>query len=167
MELTLVLSVGQDPEILISRNLALQSAGYTVVRAFSLKAAAECFQTLDFDFVLLCQTISKKDKERLTSLIRASGSRIPVISVSDKLWERDAFADATVYNRPEVMLLGIREALGKEAKTAARQATGFRKKDAGGLPPKAVSAAQAKRPPQSSTAMNRLGPLELIPRTVD
>ena len=35
MALTLVLSVGLDPELLDTRNLVLQSAGYTVVAAFS------------------------------------------------------------------------------------------------------------------------------------
>jgi DNA-binding response OmpR family regulator len=74
MALTLVLSVGFDSQLLATRNLVLQSAGYTVVRAFSLKAAADCFQTLDFDLVLLCQSIPTKEKDRLVSWIRVSGS---------------------------------------------------------------------------------------------
>ncbi len=152
MELTLVLSVGLDPELLINRNLALQSAGYTVIRAFSLNAAMDCFKTLDFDLVLLCQSIPPKDKDRLTSWIRASGSRIPVVSVSEKLYERDSFADATVYSDPEVLLLGVKEALVKAARPAAWMATSSHKIAAGVLAPKELAVAQGKKPPPSSTA---------------
>ena len=117
MALTLVLSVGLDPKLLNTRNLVLQSAGYSVVRAYSLEAAVGCFQTLDFDLVLLCQSIPAEEKNRLTSWIRASGSRIPVVSVSDRLRQDDAAThdDAstgvTVGSDPDALLWGIREVL--------------------------------------------------------
>ena len=115
MALTLVLSVGFDPELLSTRNLVLQSAGYTVIRALSLKAAVDCLQTLDFDLVLLCQSIPTRQKDRLTSWIRASGSRIPVVSVSDQLFREvfreDAFAGLTVGTDPDALLSGLKEAL--------------------------------------------------------
>jgi DNA-binding response OmpR family regulator len=122
MALTLVLSVGLDSKLLDTRKLVLQSAGYTVVRAFSLKAAVDCFQTFDFDIVLLCQSISTKEKGRLTSWIRASGSRIPVVSVSENLCEEDHLAGVTVGCEPDALLLNLRKALNNLAISVARTA---------------------------------------------
>ena len=92
MALTLVLSVGLDPELLITRNLVLQSAGYTVVAAFSPREAVDRLREGDFDLVLLCQSIPTEEKDHLALWIRrATGSCcIPVRSVSGILYERDA-----------------------------------------------------------------------------
>lgn len=123
MDKTLVLSIGLDAELLSTRNLVLQSAGYIVVPALSLKEALGRLLGGDLDLVLLCQSIPTKDKDRLTSWIRASGSRIPVVSVSGYPGQRDAFADATVEGNPHAVLVGLREALVKAAIPKARTAT--------------------------------------------
>ena len=115
MALTLILSVGLDSDLLGSRNLVLQSAGYTVVSAHSVKEAVQRFQAGDFDLVLLCQSISMLEKERLTSWIRASGSRIPVVCVSGKLLDGYACSSGTVGSNPEALLAGIKEALTEAA----------------------------------------------------
>ena len=142
MALTLVLSVGFDPEIQGHRIHLLQSAGYTVVRAYSLKGAVECFLTLDFDLVLLCQSIPAKEKDRLICLIRASGSRIPVVSISGQLCQTNASTVETVGSDPEALLMGIREVLIKSAGPAARAATIRDKQE--------VADAPRKNPPRSS-----------------
>lgn len=123
MALTLVLSVGLDPELLGTRNLVLQTAGYTTVRAYSLKAAVECFQTLDFDVIVLCQTIPAKDRGRLTAWIRASGSRIPVVAVSEKACQDATFAGVTVGSDADALVAGLQKALNNHATPAARTAT--------------------------------------------
>ena len=82
MALTLVLSVGLDTELLSTRNFVLHSAGYIVIAAFSPKEAVDRLRDGDFDLVLLCQSIPTKEKDHLALWIRASGSRIPVISIS-------------------------------------------------------------------------------------
>lgn len=152
MALTLVLSVGLDPEILGTRNIVLRSAGYTVIQAVSLKAAVDCFQALDFDVVLLCQSIPTQEKDRLTSWIRASGSRIPVVSVSEKLGQFDAFADATVASDPKVLLMGIREALAKAEISVGWRAAFGHKNEAVVVPPNGFAAARGNRPLQSSAS---------------
>jgi CheY-like chemotaxis protein len=154
MALTLVLSVGLDPEILGTRNIVLQSAGYTVVRAFSLKAAVDCFQALDFDLILLCQSIPTKEKDRLTSWIRASGSRVPVVSVAENLCQQDAFADATVESDPKVLLMGIRQALVKAGIPAGWTAAFSHKKDAVVSSPRGFAAAQGKSRFDQAPAMS-------------
>jgi CheY-like chemotaxis protein len=150
MEITLVLSVGLDPELLGSRNVVLQSVGYTVVRAYSLNAAMDCFQTFDFDAILLCQSIPANEKDRLTSWIRATGSRIPVVSVSSNLRQGDPFADATVDSDPEILLKGMSEVLTKAANRATWTPSSCHKKDAVVLPPNVFAAAQSKKTPKSN-----------------
>jgi DNA-binding response OmpR family regulator len=49
--------------------------------ALSLLEAARAFQESDFNLVLLDNSFPAKDHDRLVCLIRASGSRIPIISV--------------------------------------------------------------------------------------
>jgi CheY-like chemotaxis protein len=77
MSLTLALSVGLDSLVIAARIELLLSEGYIVVSAFSLKEAVDRFLTGDFDLVLLDNSLPAKDRDRLTCLIRASGSRIP------------------------------------------------------------------------------------------
>lgn len=151
MALTLVLSVGLDPELLGTRNLVLQSAGYTVVAAFSAHEAVDRLRAGDFDLVLLCQSIPTSEKDRLALWIRASGSRIPIISISGILCQRDAFANATVVNDPNVLLMAIREVLINAATPAVRTLAPC-KRDAGVLAQKEVPDAPGKRPPKPSAA---------------
>ena len=93
--------------------------GYVVIKASSLKQAVDHFHAGDFDLVMLCHSVPATDRERLTSLIRASGSRIPIVSIAGSLGECDAFANATLEDGPNRFLAGIRDALIKAARTPA------------------------------------------------
>lgn len=111
MPQALVLSVGLDPQLLGTRNLILESAGYIVVSTYSMREAVDRFQQGDFDLVLLCQSIPAKERDRLTRWIRACGSRIPVISVSGNLCPGDVAGGVTVGSDGRTLLWGIREVL--------------------------------------------------------
>ena len=113
MSSAMILSVGIDPQHLISRASFLVRTGVMVVSALSLAEAVHLFQIGGFDLVLLCHSLTVKDRERLTCLIRASGSSIPVLSVSENRGKRNRFANATFDDRnTEQLLVGIRQALG-------------------------------------------------------
>ena len=117
MSQTLVLSVGWDPMILHTRNLLLQSAGYIVVSAMSMKDAVHLFQDGDFDLVILCNSISTRDCERLRCLIRASGSRIPIVCVAEAVpGDHKAFAEAHLDEDPVAFLRTLEDVLSKHAK---------------------------------------------------
>lgn len=113
--LTVILAVGSDAALLRARTSVLQSAGYLVQSTTSIKEAVECFRNGDFDLVILCHSIPTKDRERLTCLLRASGSGIPVVSVSGKISECDAFANVTLEDGPNKFLIGISDVLLKTA----------------------------------------------------
>jgi CheY-like chemotaxis protein len=121
MPQTIVLAVGTDPSLLKTRNLVLQSAGYMVESASSVKEAVDRFQSGDFDLVLLCHSVPKKDRDRLTSLIRASGSPTPIVSIAGNLGECDAFATATLEDGPSNFLARTRDVLVKAEKTIPSQ----------------------------------------------
>jgi CheY-like chemotaxis protein len=116
MPFTLVLSVGLDSLVLATRNLFLQSEGYIVVSALSVKEAVGSFRNGDFDLVLLDNSLPTKDRDRLTCLIRASGSRVPVASVAPEHSHDDSFADAMLESDPNKLLLGMRSVLLKTAR---------------------------------------------------
>ena len=115
----IVLAIGFDLSLMTIRDLVLQSAGCAVVEAFSLEEAVDHFRSGDFDLVLLCHSVPAGDRERLASLIRASGSRIPIVSIAGSLGECDAFANATLEDGPNKFLASIRDALLRAARTPA------------------------------------------------
>jgi hypothetical protein len=99
MHITVVLAVGLDSWRLTSQDSDLRSAGYVILSASTILDAIKQFKIGDFDLVLLGRSISAEDKERLTGLIRASGSRTPLacipgdcISFADGAPEDDASA---------------------------------------------------------------------------
>jgi CheY-like chemotaxis protein len=114
MPLTLVLSVGLDASLLKARNVVLHSAGYLVESASSLNEAAHRFLAGDFDLVILCHSVSTRERERMTCLIRASGSLTPIVSISGNLCQCDAFVTATIEDGPN-FLIDIRVVLNREA----------------------------------------------------
>jgi DNA-binding response OmpR family regulator len=93
MPQTLVLSVGLNPAILDSREPILQSVGYIVVSAPSIKEAVHHFQDGDFDLIILCHTLPIKDCERLIKrefprLCRGGSSSLTFAGVHPRNSER-------------------------------------------------------------------------------
>ena len=119
MMLGMVLAVGFDPSLMTPRTLVLQSAGYVVIKAWSLEEAVDHFRSGDFDLVLMCHSVPVEDRERLSRLIRASGSSIPIVSIAGSPGECDAFANATLEDGPNKFGAGIRDALVRAARTPA------------------------------------------------
>jgi CheY-like chemotaxis protein len=122
MSSAMILSVGLNAAFLSSRASFLVSAGYLVISALSVKEAIRLFQVGGFDLIVLCHSIPHKDRERLTCLIRASGSFIPVVSVTESPEKQDAFPDATLgESDPAMFLTGIRKVLGRARKEPPTQ----------------------------------------------
>lgn len=112
MCLALILSIGHDPELLESRSSILRADGYIVDSVSSVQQAIIHFIDGDFDLVLLCHSIPVKDRERLTSSIRAFGSLTPIVSVASPAGQApQARAGATIEAAPEKLLSGIQGAL--------------------------------------------------------
>ncbi len=127
MALTLILAVGHDPELLGTRSAILQTASCVAIPAISINEAIEHFMANDFDLVLLCHTIAAPDRDRLTSLIRATGSPTPIVTIApltDQI--SDAVDDATIAADPVRFLRGIEDACSKHAKVYRMRGAGLK-----------------------------------------
>jgi DNA-binding response OmpR family regulator len=115
MALTVILAVGLDPSLTTAQNAVWKRAGYLVMSVVSIREAIDHFRAGDFDLVLLGNSISLESRERLTFLIRSSGSHTPVICIANASDDRDSFADATLGNDSSEFLKAIEELLAKKA----------------------------------------------------
>lgn len=111
-----VLSVGVDSSVLASQRSVWQSAGCYVTPAASIREAIVQLRDGDFDLILMGHCIPIESRERLTFLIRASRSQIPVVCVTDSPGNA-SFADATICDESDDLLRMIEELLAKRVKT--------------------------------------------------
>lgn len=122
MPVVLILAVGQDPMVLSSRCSILRSAGYLVRPSSSIAEAIDVFEDLDLDLVLLCHSIPVEDRDRLTGVIRSTGSRIPIYTVGSASSDFEAGrADGIVSCRPEALIRELDAVLRAVPPTAHRR----------------------------------------------
>jgi len=107
MPLTVVLAVGLDSSLLESQSPAWQSPGYNVTFTNSIKEAISRLRDGDFDLVLLGYSIPAVSRERLTFLIRSTGSQIPVVEVPGFSEDCDSFAGTSIKKQSMDFLEGI------------------------------------------------------------
>lgn len=118
-----ILNVGENRTLLETRHIILRAAGNVVVSARSLKQAIDHCLARDFDVVLMCHSVSSKDRDCLACWIRASGSLTLVVSISTDCGEGDDFADANVEHEPGRFLSGIGKVLRQAGSVASRTET--------------------------------------------
>lgn len=119
MSFTVILAIGLDSLLVADQRSAWQSAGYLVTPVKSIREAIAHLREGDFDLVLLGHSIPTDNLERFTFLIRASGSRTPVVSISASPTECESFADATIGSEPASLLTSIQELMAESAKAPA------------------------------------------------
>jgi CheY-like chemotaxis protein len=107
----IILSVGENLTLLETRNTILRAAGYIVESARSLKQAIDHCLAREFDIVVMCHSLSSKDRDCLACWIRASAAPTAVVSVRGNLGQSDFFADANLEHEPEKFLSGIKDVL--------------------------------------------------------
>ena len=123
MPLTVVLAVGLDTANLESQISDWRSAGLRITPAWSVRDAIVLFKDGDFDLVLLGRSIPADSRERLTFLIRSTGSRVPVVCIADSSGDCDNFVDATINDDPIKFLDGITRIMADRATTCASSLT--------------------------------------------
>jgi len=111
MKLKVVLAVGVDSWMLATHSAEWRAAGFIVLPVSTMSEAFEHFRVGDFDLVLLGNSMSTENKERLTYLVRSSGSSTPVLSIAGTSDNCDSFASATVRNDAHSMLQCMGELL--------------------------------------------------------
>jgi hypothetical protein len=109
MSINVVLALGFDPWLITTRAPTWRSEGHIVISAESVEEAILLFKAGDFDMVLLGQFFPVKHRERLTFLIRATGSRTPMVCIPNSSLDSDFLADLSLRNDPSELLAGIVE----------------------------------------------------------
>ncbi|MGH9343455.1 MAG: response regulator [Terriglobia bacterium] len=151
MPIALILSVGEDPDLLESRSSVLRGAGHVVRHALSIQEAMGRFQDGDFDLVLVCHSLPAQDRVRLIRSIRASSSLTPIIFTAAMDGQvPDLPVNAIVDGAPRKLLACIDEILRKETKFQAEPDRGM--PDGAGLD-------QAKRDLRKRDSTSRVHPL--------
>jgi len=117
MSLTVVLAVGLDSSLLACQSSVWQSAGFIVTSTGSIREAIGHIRDGDFDLVLLGDSIPTDSRDRLALLIRASGSRTPVVCITETATNCDSFADSTIKIEPSNLLQSIGELVAERAKS--------------------------------------------------
>jgi DNA-binding response OmpR family regulator len=117
MSLKVVLAIGVDPSLLEIRSSDWRSSGYIVTFAWSIKDAIAHFRYGDFDLVLLGNTLPAESRERLTFLIRASGSQVPVARIADTSSDSGRPQDLTLSVNATHLLEEIEELMASRATT--------------------------------------------------
>ena len=119
----IILNIGENLTLLETRNMILRAAGYIVESARSLKQAIDHCLTREFDVVIMCHSVSSKDRDCLTCWIRASGAHTAVVFVPGNLGQSDDFADANLGYEPGKFLSGIRDVLTEGVRMSSGAAT--------------------------------------------
>lgn len=117
MPITVVLAVGLDSTQLEMHHSVWKSSGFFLIAASTVQDAIHHFKSGDFDLVLLGASLPFDKKERLSYLIRASGSKVPVVSIGDPSSDPDSYADATLRSDPGTLLTGILAIVAERART--------------------------------------------------
>jgi hypothetical protein len=117
MSTMVVLAVGLDGSFLKSQLSDCQSTNFCIRSVGSIREAIVHLREGDFDLVLLGRSIPSDNKERLTFLIRASGSRVPVVCLADSSCGSDNFVGPAINDESIKILDGIKEMVANRAKT--------------------------------------------------
>lgn len=91
--------------------MVLRSAGYFVESSNSIKDAIQRFEAGDYDLVLLCHTISERDRLKLTDLIKDFGSATPVVILATSNALPKCDIALTAQNEPSALLGRLDEVL--------------------------------------------------------
>ena len=115
-----ILSIGTDSDLLCTRNMVLQKAGYTVAAATDLPFAIELLRRVWFDLVILCHAIPREKRERAVQTIKHVQPSASVVALRAGSEGFDGPVDATIesYN-PETLLRSIADVLNRPVRAAA------------------------------------------------
>jgi len=115
-----ILSIGTDCDLLCTRNLVLQRAGYTVAAATDMSFAIELLRRVWFDMVILCHAIPKEKREQAVESIKQVQPRASVIALRSGTESLNAPVDAIIESfNPENLVRSIADVLNRPARAAA------------------------------------------------
>jgi hypothetical protein len=122
MPVTVVLAIGLDPWLFESQRTLWRSSGHFVTPAASITEGISHFRDGDFDAVLLGDLLSELSRERIISLIRSSGSTVPVLCLAEASANCEACEFAAPDSEPTAVMRRITGLLTNPPKKSAANA---------------------------------------------
>jgi hypothetical protein len=115
--MALVLSIGSDPSLMLTRQLLLEQAGHTVIGVTDEKTLAAACELHTFDVAILSQILSLNMKQHVVSLIRGHCPEVKLLELYSITSGR-ALDDADLWievpgNGPEKLTAGVAELAAK------------------------------------------------------
>lgn len=107
-----ILSMGNDPALLDSRQLVLQSAGHDVISASDSSAITQdALQA--FDVIVICHTVGRRDQ--IVQMIRVARPNLPILLLGEIC--SDSLSSGAIYisPTPEELLKAIEEVVNASA----------------------------------------------------
>jgi DNA-binding response OmpR family regulator len=119
---------GLDVELLESRGLVLEAAGYLVCLCTRLTEVTHLIQTKKVDLLILCHSLSFEQSRDAATAIRALWPDIRILSLNNKeLTSHPAmrFEAINDFVGPEVLITKISHVLGRGHSRSVRRAQSF------------------------------------------
>jgi DNA-binding NtrC family response regulator len=91
-----IFCVSYDAELLSTRRLVLQQAGFAVSTATSLEEAKRCLGHEDFDLAIIGHSMPRADREVLAREIKRSNADTVIISLYRGIAESEELAEASL-----------------------------------------------------------------------
>ena len=117
-----ILCLGEDPDLLGSRAMLLESLGATVKQATSIAKALEQMDGENFDLIVLCHSLKESDAVAICDAFRARKPPPLILKITKSLdseEERAQFlCDAIVDTHPATLTDRVRELLLKRSEAA-------------------------------------------------
>ncbi len=128
-EIGYIVMYGLDPDLLESRCLVLEAAGYLVCLCTKLIDVTHVIQTKKVDLLILCHSLSFEQSRDAATAMRALWPDIKILSLNNKgLTSHSAMKFETIndFLGPEVLITKISHILGRRADSrSVRQAQSF------------------------------------------
>ena len=115
-----ILSIGIDEKSMATRGVVLQRAGHTVSQAKDLRQVVAACSGIQFDVVIMGQSLPAKEKLRVYEVIRQSncGAKILELHTSSEPEIKGTDADLRVNDGPQEALVEVVDRLTARRKSA-------------------------------------------------
>ena len=117
-----ILSISDNPGLLLTRNNMLAVAGYSVASPRHSEAAGPLFAAENFDAVLIGDSVPARTRARIIKELRSIRKHTPILYVyADAKHRREPAADASVdvTGDPEVLLKALEAHINRSLHRAA------------------------------------------------
>src|SRR5438046_241765 len=111
MSIKRILAYGEDANVISTRAMILQRAGYDVAHTTRADELAPLLRGIFFDMLLIGDSLRTLQNVRLVQRLREQFATLAIVMVQDEKEERDPWSTAFVSSGPEHIVNAVRSFL--------------------------------------------------------